>query len=242
MLYITINMILVTSNELMIIIPIIVVVIGLIAFLGYYFSAKQMVLRKLSKIPLKPATGLKTSELTKVTGKALHVKAPLIAPLSGRECVFYTIKIEKRVSNGKSSHWKTVIKEEKTQEFFINSNGDFVIVRPTQSPKNYISYLVKDKKTSSGTFNDPTPEFEALLKQYNILSVNLLGFNKPLRYKEGVIEIGEEITVSGIAKWKTLSEPIPDYHYSKIAELVSDGKEKLIITDFPLKNKKRSRF
>jgi len=235
-------MILITSNELMIIIPIIVVVFGLIAFLGYYFSAKQMVLRKLSKIPLKPATGLKTSELTKVTGKALHVKEPLIAPLSGRECVFYTIKIEKRVSNGKSSHWKTVIKEEKTQEFFINNNGDFVIVRPTQSPKNYISYLVKDKKTFSGTFNNPTPEFESLLRQYNIDPLNFLGFNKSLRYKEGVIEIGEQITVSGIAKWKTLNQPIPGYHYSKIAELVNQGKEKLIITDLPLKIKKRSRF
>jgi hypothetical protein len=221
------------ANEIMIIIPIIIFVIGTIVFLGYYFSAKQIVLRKLSKIPLKPATGLKTNELTKVNGKALHVKEPLIAPLSGRKCVFYTIKIEKRVSTGKSSHWKTIINEEKTQEFFLNSNGDFVIVRPTQAPKNYISYLTKDKKTSSGTFNDPTPEFEALLKQYNIEPLNLLGFNKSLRYKEGIIEIDEQITVAGIAKWKTLSEPIPDYHYSKIAELVSDEKVKLIITDLP---------
>ncbi|MCK0179834.1 hypothetical protein MWU50_11065 [Flavobacteriaceae bacterium S0862] len=229
-------------NDIMLIIPIIIVFVGAIIFLSYYFSKKQVVLRKLSKIPLKPATGLKTSKLTKVTGKALHVKEPLIAPLSGRKCVFYTIKIEKRVSTGKSSHWKNVIDEEKTQEFFINSNGDFVIVRPTQSPTNYISYLVKDKKTSSGTFNDPTPEFESLLKQYNIDPLNFFGFNKPLRYKEGVIEIGEQITVAGIAKWKTLSEPIPDYHYSKIAELVSEGKEKLIITDLPLKEKSRSRF
>ena len=235
-------MLLLSSNEIMIIIPLIIVVIGAIIFLSFYFSRKQVVLRKLSKIPLKPATGLKTSELTKVTGKALHVKSPLIAPLSGRECVFYTIKIEKRVSTGKSSHWKTIINEEKTQEFFIDSNGDFVIVRPTHSPKNYLSYLVKDKRTSSGAFNDPTPEFEALLKQYNIDPINLLGFNKSLRYKEGIIEIGEQITVSGIAKWKTLNEPIPDYHYSKIAELVSEGKEKLIITDVPLKPKRGSRF
>lgn len=235
-------MLLLSSNEIMIIIPLIIVVIGAIILLSFYFSRKQVVLRKLSKIPLKPATGLKTSELTKVTGKALHVKSPLIAPLSGRECVFYTIKIEKRVSTGKSSHWKTIINEEKTQEFFIDSNGDFVIVRPTHSPKNYLSYLVKDKRTSSGAFNDPTPEFEALLKQYNIDPINLLGFNKSLRYKEGIIEIGEQITVSGIAKWKTLNEPIPDYHYSKIAELVSEGKEKLIITDVPLKPKRGSRF
>ena len=217
-------------------------VFGAIAFISYYFSAKQVVLRKLSKIPYKSIGGLKTNELTKVTGKALHVKSPLIAPLSGRKCVFYSINIEKRVSSGKSSHWKTVIKEEKTQEFFINNNGDFVIVRPTQSPKNYLSYLVKDKKAASGTFNDPTPEFESLLKEYNIDPVNFLGFNKRLRYSEGVIEIGEKITVAGIAKWKTLSEPIPEYPYSKIAELVSADKEKIIITDLPIDNKRQDRF
>ena len=172
----------------------------------------------------------------------MHVKEPLIAPLSGRQCVFYTIKIEKRVSTGKSSHWKTVIKEEKVQAFFINNNGDFVIVRPTQSPKNYVSYLVEDKKTSSGTFNYPTPEFESLLRKYNIEPLNFLGFNKSLRYREGIIEIGEQITVAGIAKWKTLSEPIPDYHYSKIAELVSTDKEKLIITDLPLEYKRQDTF
>jgi hypothetical protein len=102
--------------------------------------------------------------------------------------------------------------------------------------------LVEDKKTSSGTFNDSTPEFESLLKQYNIELLNFLGFNKSLRYREGVIEIGEKITVAGIAKWKTLSEPIPDYHYSKIAELVGEGKDKLIITDLPLETKRKVSF
>lgn len=235
-------MILLTSNETLIIISLIIVVFGTMAFTFYYFSSKQVVLRKLSKASNKSIGGLKPNEFTKVSGKALHVKEPLIAPLSGRECVFYSIKIEKRVSSGKSSHWKTIIKEEKTQEFFVNNNSDFVIVRPSQTPKNYISYLVEDKKTSSGTFNDPTPQFQSLLKQYNIEPLNFLGFNKSLRYREGIIEIGEEITVAGIAKWKTLSEPIPDYPYSKIAELVSDGKSKLIITDLPLETKIKARF
>lgn len=154
---------------------------------------------------------------------------------------FYSIKIEKRVSTGKSTRWKTIVKEEKIQEFFINTNGDFTIVRPTQSPQNFISYLVKDRKTSSGAFSDPNPEFESLLRRYNIEPTNFLGFNKTLRYKEGVVEIGEQITVAGIAKWKTLSEPIPEYHYSKIAELVSKGKDRIIITDEPKALKRNTR-
>ena len=71
------------------------------------------------------------------------------------------------------------------------------------------------------------------LKTYNIDSEDFFGFNKTLRYEEGIIEVGEKITVAGIAKWKTLNEPIPEYGYSKIVELISDEKEKLIITDHP---------
>ena len=120
------------------------------------------------------------------------------------------------------------------QDFFIENRGEYVIVKPVQNPKNFIGYLVTDKTSSSGTFNDPTPEFKSLLRRYNIESEGFFGFNKQLRYSEGIIEIGETITVAGIAKWKTLSEPIPEYSYSKIAALESSDKQKLIITDLLL--------
>ncbi|GAA3600899.1 GIDE domain-containing protein [Flavivirga amylovorans] len=218
-------------------IPIAVIVIPifiLFVFALYYFNKKQVILRKLSKTRHRAISSLKTNEFVKVHGKALHVKEPLIAPLSKRKCVFYTMKLERKVSSGKSSYWKTVVDEEKTQDFFLEQNGSYVIVRPKSFPnKNYKSFLVKDKKASSGVFNDPTPEFKALLKAYNIDSEGFFGFNKKLRYEEGVIEIGEKLTVAGIAKWKTLNEPIPEYAYSKIVELISDEKEKLIITDHP---------
>ena len=217
-------------------------VVGLIIFLAYYFSKKMVITRTLSKIPNKPASRLKTNELSKVTGKALHVKAPLIAPYTERECVFYQIKIQQKVSTGKNSHWKTLVVDEQCQDFFININGDFVIIKPEQNPVNYACYLVKDSKQSSGTFNDPTPQFEAVLRKYNINPETYFGFNKRLKYEEGIIEIGERITVAGIAKWKTLSEPIPEYPYSKIATLESDAKQKLIITDLPQETPNRRKL
>lgn len=204
-----------------------------IVFLILYYNPKQVIIRTLAKIPYKPASSLKTNQLSKVSGKALHVKEPLLAPYSQRKCVFYQIIIQQKVSSGKSSHWKTIVHEEKFQDFFIDTNSDFVIVKPSNHPKNYISYLVKDKNQSSGTFNDPTPKFTEVLNRYQINHENFFGFNKRLRYEEGIIEIGERITVAGIAKWKALSEPLPEYPYSTIAELESDGKQKLIITDLP---------
>lgn len=217
--------------------PIVILILfsifGIIAFCAYYFSAKKVIIRTLSKIPNKPASSLKTNELSKVSGKALHVKEPLIAPYSERKCVFYQIIIEQKVSSGKSSRWKTLVKEERFQEFFIQTKQDFVIIKPQENPQNYICHLVKDKAQGSGAFNDPTPQFQKVLNRYNIDAQNFFSFNKRLRYKEGIIEIGEEITVAGIAKWKTLNEPIPEYPYSKIATLESVGKQKIIITDLP---------
>ncbi|MEE9406483.1 MAG: hypothetical protein V3V28_00270 [Polaribacter sp.] len=222
---------------------IILVTISLAALIGgliYFFNTKQKIIRTLSKLPIKQIGSLKNNEFTRFSGKALHVKEPLIAPFSKRKCIFYVMKIEKKKSNGKSSYWDTLVKEEKIQEFFLEKNGDFAIVRPCQNPKNYISHLVVDKKVNSGTFNDATPEFKTLLKQYNIDSEGFFGFNKSLRYSEGIIEVGEQITVAGIAKWKSLKEPIEGYSYSKIAELESSDKQKLIITDLPnIKSKKR---
>lgn len=212
---------------------IVICVFGLIIFFALYFSEKKVIIRTLAKIPTKPTSSLRTNELSKVCGKALHVKEPLLAPYSQRKCVFYQIIIEQRVSNGKSSRWKTLIKEERFQEFFIETKGDFVIVNPQDHPRNYICHLVKDSISSSRTFNDPTPKFDALLRRYHIKPETIFGFNKRLRYKEGVIEIGENITVAGIAKWKTLNEPLPEYPYSKIATLESEDKQKLIITDLP---------
>ena len=224
-----------------IIVTLIICAVAIIGFLIYYYNGKQVIIRTLSKIPHKPASSLKTNEFSKVSGKALHVEEPLKAPYSGRKCVFYQMKIQKKVSNGKSSNWKTIVTEEKFQDFFVDTNGDFVIIKPNDNPRNYICHLVTDKSQSSGTFNDPTPKFVALLKRYNIEPETYFGFNRTLRYEEGIIEIGERITVAGIAKWKSLSEPMPEYPYSKIATLESDGKQKLIITDLPevLPNKNR---
>lgn len=212
-----------------------IILLGLIifGFLSYYYGRKQVVFRKLSKFKRRSINQFRTNELTKITGKALFVHEPLIAPFSKRKCVAYFIKIEQKKSSGKSSYWKTLVKQEDIQDFFIKKGDEVVMVRPTRTPKNYDGFLVEDKTVSSGTFNDPTPEFESLLRRYNIDSTSLFGFNKKLRYSEHIIEVGEEITVAGIAKWKEVKDLVEGYQYSRIAALESSDKQKLIITDHP---------
>lgn len=217
-----------------------ILIILLVGFCTYYFSTKQKIIRTLAQLPMKSIGNLRTNEFSKITGKALHVKDPLIAPYSKRKCIFYFIKIEQKTKSGKKSSWKTVVNEEKVQDFFLDKGGDFLVVKPAQNPKNYTSYLVIDAKMSTGTFINTSPKFEKLLNDYNIKSTGFLGFTKKLRYTEGIIEIGEEITVAGIVKWKSLNEKIEGYNYSKIVELEGSSKHKLIITDLPnIKSKRK---
>ena len=80
----------------------------------------------------------------------------------------------------------------------------------------------------SGIFNNPTPEFKIVLDDLGVAHENRLGFKRTLKYKERIIEIGETITVGGIAKWKQLKEPIKGHNYSKFAALESNKKKKLL--------------
>ncbi len=220
----------------------IILIVGLVIFLAIYFSRKSIVLRKLSKFQFRHIGQFRSNELTKVTGKVLQVEEPFIAPFSKRQCVAYIFQVKQKVSSGKNSHWKTLVKHENIQSFFLEHNGKLVMVKPSVASNNYHSYMVEDKRITSGTFNDPTPEFKNVLNDFGIASENWFGFNKTLKYTERIIEIGETITVGGIAKCKTLKEPIEGYNYSKIAALESSAEQKLIITDHPDAKQKRKSF
>jgi len=198
-----------------------------------FFSKKKKMIRKLNKISEKNIGSLKQHESTKITGKTVAIKEPFSAPLTNRKCVFYIFKIQKQKTNGKNKYWKTIVNEEKIQEFFIEKNGDLVMIVPTENPKNYKSYLVEDKKltSTSRVFNGPSEELDVLLKKYNIQKNGFLGGHKSLRCLEAIIEVGERTTVAGIVKLKSLSKPIEGYSYSKITAIESNSKQKIIITD-----------
>lgn len=199
---------------------------------NYYYGDKQKVVRILSKLPVKQIGNFKNNEFTRLFGSVVSLEAPLIAPVSKKACVFYSIRIQEHITKGKNSRWKTLVYDEQTQDFLLEKNGDFAMIRPKQNPKNYLSYLVVDKKTKA--FKN-TPELKALVKKYNIAENN-----NSLRYSEAIIEINKQISVAGISKWFHLQKPIKGYSYSKIAALSSSDTQKLIITDLPnIKSKKR---
>lgn len=209
--------------------PIILIVIFaviVIIILFNSFTKKAIVKRKLRKTPSKEIKDFRNGDVAKIVGKVEFAKKPLIAPLSGRECTYYNILVEKQVSNGKSSSWKKIIKEEISQDFIIREKDKIALI-DTQNVK---SYLVPDKKFSSGAFNDATPNLESYLHKHGHESTGLLGFNKSIRYKEGVLEKGETVAVVGTGKWTETSEIFPN---ERILKVISQPEKPVFLSDDP---------
>ena len=92
--------------NLQILIPItIVLIVGTIVYLVYYFSRKAVVKRKLKKAVDSKISDFISGDIAKVVGTVEFVGEPLIAPLSGRHCAYYYyyILVEELISDGKKS-------------------------------------------------------------------------------------------------------------------------------------------
>ena len=171
---------------------------------------------------------LKENQLAKVIGKAKPISEVLYAPLSGRKCVLYRVIIEQK-TGGKNRHWRKIINDEKVHDFLLESYSGKVIIKMN----DYKSYFVADAVYKSGHFKDPTMKLENYLQLHGKKSLDFLGFNKKLRYKEAIIEVGEKIAVMGTIKYENIEQYGLTDSYSKIPVLQSVDKNKLIISDDP---------
>lgn len=226
------------EKELLIPIAIVVVVITVIV-IAHYFSKKNRILRELKKTRRKAINSIRENEYVKIIGKAKYVKEPLVAPLSGRKCIYYQVIVEQKADKS----WRTIIDDVKFQDFFVQTNTEMAIVKVSDLANSSKQvHLVKDFKESSGFLKDPTIKFDNYLEKHGKKSLSFLGLNKSMRYKEGIIALDEDIAVKGIANWKALNQTIEGYSYSRILTLSGNEKEKLLITDEPealLRVKKR---
>lgn len=186
----------------------------------------------------KSAGSVKSHVSIKVTGIVKNITTPLEAPLTKRQCVFYTIKIEQKKGFRQHSHWKKIIFEEKIQDFLVHSKDEYILIKPRKNPLNYRSYLMPDQETYADAFKEPSPEFLSILLKYNLDIKGFLEINKHYRYQESIIGVGNQITVGGLPEWEQFDIPVPDYYHSKIVSLNANIEQTIFITDLPIKSKR----
>lgn len=204
-------------------------VVGLFAFFRYYYSAKQFVCRKLKKAMGVPMRSFISGEIAKVAGKVELIGKPLIAPLSGRTCCYYQLKIEQYHSGNKGGHWSTIIEDEQCSDFFLCDGRTKAAVQQ----EDIKSYLVQDWSFESGFMQDAPARLQVVLRNYGYSSENFLGMNKSLHYKEGVLEQGEMVAVVGRGTWKSASEAGLNSSEKRILWMEAPDDDKIYLSDDP---------
>lgn len=220
---------------------IVVLIIISIFLISYFFSKKAIIKRKLKNADFKSIGDFKDGEVAKIIGNVELIDEPLISPFSNSKCSYYYIHVEEQVSSGKNSRWKTILEEEVSSKFLIREGDNFAYIND-----NHIKcYIVQDKSYSSGFFNDASENLEKFLNNKQIKSEGFLGFNKTLRYKEGILENNEIIAVFGKGIWKdVVTLDLPE-KYEKVLEITSNEGVAIYLSDDPdttLKKAKKNQY
>lgn len=207
-----------------------VVIVGTVFFISFYFSRRNRIRRQLRKLPMKPIGQFMNGDVARTEGHVVLAGNVLTAPLSKRACSFYYVEVQERRQSGKSSHWHTIIKEELSGDVLLHDGTHYALVETAMIN----AHLMLDREFTSGTWNDASPELEAYLQQRGRSSVGWMGFNKSLRYREGVLEAGELVTVSGHGKWIPRPASLPRVNARQVLHLTPSGEQHVYLTDEPV--------
>ena len=173
-----------------------------VAIYAWYFSEAARIRRALKAAPRVDIARVQQGQVAKIAGAVRPLGEPLRAPLTGRACVFYEVTVEEYRSSGKSGRWVEIIKDVDAQDFLLEDGTGRAVVK-TAGMK---VLPVKDRELKSGFLNDASPVLEDFLRQHGQSSQGWV-FNKNLRYKEGVFEPGERVTVLGQCRWEQDPDP-----------------------------------
>lgn len=173
---------------------------GIVSVFGlvWWLSPRQRTLRALRAAPRVRVVDARAGELVRIVGRLRPRATPLIAPLSGRACASYDLQVDVRRKSGKSSHWSQLFHERASCDFAVEDESGIALVETS----SFECAIVLDHHRTSGTFDDATPDLERLLARHGQSSTDLFGFNRGLRYREGLLEAGEEVAVLGRARWE----------------------------------------
>lgn len=105
---------------------------------------------------------------------------PIVSPLTGRRCVYWFYKIERRVQSGRSSHWRTVEKDRSENLFHLVDDTGACVVDPVGA---------KVIAAETHTWHGRTPRPQRGPKAGGFV----LGFGRRYRYHEALIRAGDPL-------------------------------------------------
>jgi hypothetical protein len=175
---------------------------GAAVFTTWYWSEAAKIRRLLRSARRVAIADAPEGSLVRLQGRVVGGDT-LQAPLTGRRCVYYYVVVDERVSDSDSGSWRGRIRESRGVPFVIDDGTGHALIDPTHARAD----VELDVTLRSGTFSDPdpTPSQLALLTRHEVETKGWL-FNKTLRYREGVLAVGESIAIL----CQAVREPVPE--------------------------------
>lgn len=193
-----------------------------------YMSPANQLRRQLRDTPRRSLAELPEGTAARIVGRAEAIEDTLEAPLTGRPCLYYTAIVE--VSDGKD--WREIIREDRAVMFMLDDGSARAIIDPSSSKVA----LEFDGNSDSGVLDNPNEREQAFLDAHNTAGRRRV-FNRSLRYREAVIEVGETIAIFGAAVREPDPTAQPEAAYRGDAPtrllMTSSRKQPMIISDSP---------
>lgn len=170
-----------------------------ILVIGRAFLSDTPLLSRLQSAPVTKIASVIEGEDTRITGVLEYVpdQEVLVAPMSGRRCAAWFLRIEEERMGHKRGRplWIEVLTE--------SESSGFALVDETG--RALVDGLLLDMKlnfdSTSGGRSDPQSEKLLPYLEERGVSTSGLIFGKTLRYREGILEEGERVTVWGAGHW-----------------------------------------
>lgn len=204
------------------------IALGVLSAWGYYKNATRRLKKQLREAPRRAIGSLDEGEPGRIIGEARVHEQRLLAPLSGRECVYYIAKVQEDDGDG---GWRERLEEEDSTLFVIDDGSGRAIVDP-HGAELAITF---DYVRTTGTFTPPDDLQQRFLERWHYRDRGLI-FRKQLRFREAIIEVGEKVAVLG-AGLRELDPTRPPAGYRDsqptLLRIARTGDRLVIISDDP---------
>lgn len=173
-----------------------VLALGIAAAMRYR-STDARTRRALKAAPILAISAVQEDAVVRVTGRLRPIGDLIAAPLTGRRCAYYLAVVEEHLRTGNTWSWVEVAREADGVDFLVEDATG--VLRIGLSAECRVA-VTRDGQSRSGTFDDANEVEKAFLGRVYVEDTGALGFNRSLRYTEGILGPGEEITALGRAR------------------------------------------
>jgi len=173
-------------------------VIILLPLKKYIFEEDAAVYKKMNRAKAKSTDGFKDGQTAKISGCIERVGTLLVAPLTGRECVYYYVSVEETGGGNSNLDKITIISKEDKTLYVTRDNDKCVLIGDADTKIN----IMLESKFHSGFRKDATKVIEDFLKRHGQKSTGIWGANRSLYYTELILQHGDKVAVVGTGNWQ----------------------------------------